>query len=324
MLILPVFFFSCEKEIKFNGDEIKNKLVLNGLLSPDSTVKINLTESRFFLDDNEIFKNINNAKVDLWINDNKTSNLSNTGEGNYIGTYILKTGDNIRITASCDGFDPVECSTGIVSPTPIISADTINYKENRSYYYQYEKGTAIIDSSSYYMTINFEMFITLKDPKDISNYYSLNLYLKYYFSNGDSLLLPVRYQSDDLVFQTRNDPAFLDDEDYLKSTVFNDELFNGKEYKLKIKTNSWLGVNVGENPFDPGFVNQEIAGKEIIVELQSLSFGYYMYQKTLEAHSNLNNLMEYFSEPIQIYSNVKGGIGILGSYSNSLYSIPLK
>jgi len=322
-LIIMVSLSACEKEIKFSGDEVKTQLVLNGLLTPDSTIKIHLSESRFFLDDGA-FKNIDNATVTLWKDGGKIENLSNTGGGNYLGTYIPNAGDNLRITASCEGFDPVECSTEIVAPTPIISVDTLIFKEDRAYYnYIFsEDGTGYTDSSSYYLDTNLEMNITFKDPIAISNYYTFKVYMKYYFANGDSAYLLFSYSSDDLVFQRGNNGiGFLGDVKYFKSTLFNDELFAGKEYKLKMKASNWEDIYVGKNP-NPAVIdegNPEIVGKELFINLQTLSYDYYMYLKTCEAQSKMSNLMESFSEPVQIYTNVKGGIGILGSYASSIF-----
>jgi len=315
-LIVAAFLSACEKEIKFSGDEVKTQLVLNGLLTPDSTVKINLTESRFFLDDG-LLKNIDNATVTLWKDGSKIENLSNIGEGNYVGTTIPEAGDNLRITASCEGFNPVDCSTGIVKPTPIISADTVNFKEEKGYY-------SDIDSSSYYLMTNFDLNITFKDPVVISNYYTINIYMKYYFSNGDSLVLLVDYDSDDLVFQKGNDLNFLGNDNTIISTLFNDELFEGKEYKLKIKPKYPVGIYIGKNPYYPDEEGSELIHSEISVELQSLSYEYYMYLKTREAKSNMSGFEESFSEPVQIYTNINGGIGILGSYSSSVFTISLK
>jgi len=322
------FLSACEKEIKFSGDEVKTQLVLNGLLTSDSLVKIHLTESRFFLDDGA-FKNIDNATVILWKTGNKIEDLSNTGGGNYVGTTIPETSDNFRITASCEGFDPVECSTGIVASTPIISVDTMNFKEDRGYYNYIisEDGTVYTDSSSYYLMTKVDLNITFKDPIAISNYYTFKVYMKYYFSNGDSAYLSFSYTSDDLVFQRGNNGiGFLGDVNYFKSTLFNDELFDGKEYKLKITASNWEDIYIGKNP-NPAIldeVNPEIIGKELFINLQSLSYEYYMYLKTCEAQSKMSNLVESFSEPVQIYTNITGGIGILGSYSNSVFTISLK
>ena len=325
--VLAAFLFSCEKEIKFSGDEVKTKLVLNGLLTPDSIVKINLTESRFFLDNDEFIKKVDNATAILWKDGNKIETLSNAGKGYYAGTYLPKTGDNLRITASCDGFDPVECSTEIVASSSIISVDTLNIMEDRMYtYYQMsEDGIYSVDSSSYYLNTRFDLDITFKDTKDIPNYYNIKIYMKYYFPTGDSVCLSFIYKSDDLVFQRGNNGiGFLEDIDYLKTAYFNDELFDGKEYKLKVKASNWGDIFIGKHSVFPEEENPEPVGKKIIVELQSLSYPYYLYLKTREANGNMSKLLESFSEPVQIFSNVKGGIGILGSYSSSVYTITLK
>ena len=339
------FLFSCEKAIEFNGDEVKTKLVLDGLLSTDSIVKIRLTESRFFLEDDVSFKKIDNATVELWKEGNKIENLSNIGDGYYVGTYVPGIGDKLRITASCEGLDPIECSTEIAMPSPIVSVDTMNVKEDKGYNYSvnYDPDTGIstYDSTVYSLVFNFDMNITFKDPKDITNYYVINIYQKFYLSDGRSLFYPIYYGSDDMIFHTGNDMNFLEDDPYyLQSTLFNDELFDGKEYKLKIKTNNYDGIGVGINPDNPDkeilldlvwdgdtwvkVFGPEVVRKEILVELQSLSPEFFMFRKTRDADFYMDETMKYFTEPIQIYSNVKGGIGILGSYSSSFYTIPLK
>jgi hypothetical protein len=222
----------------------------------------------------------------------------------------------------------------------------MNFREERGYplsLYDHETWTVVYDSSVYNSVINLDMDITFKDPKDINNYYIIILFQKYELSNGHSLYSPFYYYSDDMVYRTGNDTNFLEDIDnkYLKSTLFNDDLFDGKEYKLKIKTNNYYSnITIGENPDDPGkevIVEynwkengyEKIYGPEVIsmaihVELQSLSYSHYMYLKTLGASRDMDGFMEFFAEPVQIYSNIKGGIGILGSYSNSIYTIPLK
>lgn len=326
VLILSIFLFACEKEIEFSGNDVKTKLVLNGLLAPDSMVKINLSGSRFFLNDDS-FKIINNATVDLWKDGIKIENLSNVGNGYYESAYIIETGDNIQIKASCDGFESIECSTKIVPSTPIISADTINFKEEKLYYsYQLsENGVYETDSSSYYLLTNFNIEITFADLINIHNYYTIKVNMIYYFSNGDSLSTDIKYDSDDLVFQTGNKQlSFLEDVDNIKSFYFSDELFDGKKYTLKLKANSQGGIYVGNNQYEPDVENPPITGKKISVELQSLSYDYYLYMKTLEAKSTMSKFMESFSEPVQIYTNVNGGIGILGSYASSVYTIPLE
>jgi len=144
----------------------------------------------------------------------------------------------------------------------------------------------------------------------------LKIYWRYFFSDGDSLDLIVRYKTEDLIFQSRNKISPFENEEYLRSTLFNDELFDGKEYTLKINADQYVGIFVGKDPFNPDGHFFDIIKKELFVDLQSLSYPYYMYLKTRESQSNLDGVMEYFGEPAQIYSNVKGGTGILGNYSS--------
>jgi hypothetical protein len=319
---LMVFFFSCEKEIVFKGNEMKTQLVLNSIVTPDEAVMVYLTESRFFLDDGKTFKKINNATVELRKDGTKIENLSNMADGYYSGTYIPKIGDNLSITASCEGFDPVECSTRIVTPTPVISVDTMNFREEKQYRTYY--GTTDIDSSVFYLSVDLDIDITFKDPKDIANYYTVNAYLNYYFSNGENFRLPLGYTSDDMVFQTGSGMRFPEDGNQLKSTLFSDELLDGKEYKLKIKSYNYDGIAVGKPNYPDDSPVAELTGREIAVELRSLSHSYYMFLKTVEASSDMGDAGGYFTEPVQIYTNVKGGIGIFGNYSSSVYTILLK
>lgn len=316
---LIAFLFSCEKEIEFKGDEVKTKLVLNGILMPDSVVKIQLTESRFFLDNSRSFNKIDHAEVTLWKDGEQIEFLQHTSEGYYTGTYIPREGDNLRITASCPGFDPIECETQIVSATPIIAVDTANTRV--------EIREAIIgesdnngnwiatDTIDYLESVEGDIAITFKDTAGIANYYAIRLYLHIRYESGDVYDWPLYYTSDDMVFKTNNELSFNDDDDYTSarsSHLFGDDLFDGREYRLKIKIYGYYG-------YYP-YKESKITGTAILVTLQSLSPSYYLYLKTREASYDSE---DFFTEPVQIYSNIKGGIGIFCNYSNSNYRIPL-
>jgi len=53
---------------------------------------------------------------------------------------------------------------------------------------------------------------------------------------------------------------------------------------------------------------------ELTIDLQQLSKSYYLYQKTKFASISSDPIL---SEPVQIFSNINGGIGILASYTSS-------
>lgn len=92
-----------------------------------------------------------------------------------------------------------------------------------------------------------------------------------------------------------------------ESAKVTDRLFDGQEY-------SWTGVlfveTWGEGQPQPD---------EFLVILSSLSEDYFEYQRTL-----INTLYaDEFSEPLRVYSNVEGGLGIFAGYANTRVILPL-
>jgi hypothetical protein len=121
------------------------------------------------------------------------------------------------------------------------------------------------------------------------------------------------FSFDDIVSGNSNDnsvgpPTSLSSNAY---NVFSDDLFDGKQYSLKFSINEYKDY-YGEG--------QKDIKKEVYINLQTISKGYYLYLRTRDASDNSN---DFFSEPIQIFNNVEGGIGILGSYTSSVKKIDL-
>jgi hypothetical protein len=131
------------------------------------------------------------------------------------------------------------------------------------------------------------------------NIYEKNYYRVVVFSLSESGLERLKIESDDNIFARENG-----ENDILSSSnsynVFKDELINGQEYTLKFD----VSANVKNT-------------SKIIIQLQTLSYDYYMYLKTRGVAESSGGIGAIFGEPVQIYSNVKGGVGILGTYSVS-------
>ena len=54
----------------------------------------------------------------------------------------------------------------------------------------------------------------------------------------------------------------------------------------------------------------------LTLEVVSLSRDHYLYQATKESY-NGDAILDFFTEPVQIHSNIQGGIGIFGVASKS-------
>jgi hypothetical protein len=55
---------------------------------------------------------------------------------------------------------------------------------------------------------------------------------------------------------------------------------------------------------------------EIVVELQSISREFYLYLHSREQNRTSGG---FFSEPVPIFNNINGGIGIFAGYTNSVH-----
>jgi len=321
-------FTSCETEIEFNGDEKASLMVINGYFTPDSVVKVQVTKSKFFLKDDSSFDNVNDATIELWVNNQLKEMMQFQGNGVYTGTYTPHEGDSIRVLASNAAYQNVSCATRIPYKVSLTLGDTIStegeiYYSISQFYDQY--GGVTIDTISSMSTIKLNITVNLSDP-DTENYYKLDVKVRRTYDSGDVQEGNIYFYSNDLVFGSVDEGQLIGETSQSYYHEFNDEIFNGKEYPLSFyiefyNTVYYNDVNNPKNPYDGGVQTNEVVKKELIVSVKSISKPYYLYMKSRNAS---NNEIDFFSEPVQIYSNVKGGIGILGGYTKSdlIFTIP--
>ena len=132
LLICAGCLISCEKEVDFKGKITDPLLVMNSVLTPDLVVSIHLSQSRFILGDLKPITDISGATVSLFVNGDEKEQLTYKANGIYMGTYLPKPGDKIKIEAVAEGFDPISSQTVIPqSPNIVVSDSTISIIETR-------------------------------------------------------------------------------------------------------------------------------------------------------------------------------------------------
>ncbi len=94
--------------------------------------------------------------------------------------------------------------------------------------------------------------------------------------------------------------------------IFDDALFDGEKITFDISMNLYY---FGIHELNP------LVDNKLIIRMYHLSKDYYLYKKTLDAYNSSFGSM--FTEPVQIYSNIKGGIGIFAGKNISEYVIDL-
>jgi len=325
ILFISVFLTSCETIIDFNGKDTDPLLVVNSIISPDSAIKVHVSESRFFLEDDSKLVNLSNAAVKLQVNNAEYEVLKSIQNGYYQGTYVPKAGDKLKIIASNSGFHEVSATTEVATAIPVLSVDTstVTLEKTAMLSYNYDQPTP--DTIGYSINNQFKINVNFNDPANVQNFYKVALKMKVWLSDGTTQIVKYYFNSDDVVFGNTSESGIFDNSANNYYNVFSDDMLDGKSYSLKLSANfySYLYFDITPSKTEKLYEPVTVIKNELIIELQSISKSYYLYLKTRDASSTF---VDFFSEPIQIFSNIQGGIGIFGSYNTASFKIqvPLK
>lgn len=334
IIIVSIILNSCEKEIEFKSGETDPLIVVNAVFSAESKYKyVRIEKSRSILDDNQYFEALPNASVKLYEDGIFLSDLQYTSvidtfyeylnygvvkkhpyeHGNYIDTLTtIKPGSTYRLEISANGFSPVECETTVPYMVQLNSLNLEIVKSPGDYNY---------------MQYTLKNKLSISDPKTESNYYRLytvqkqgveqsKYYNSWYYGYGyprdtivtDTIITLSKYnayfESQDPVLTTSSNNDILGfSED--NNALFTDELMGSGNYTLSydLYMEQNIDLTLGE------FV-------EVTATVQNISKELYYYAKSeiqqVNAHDNP------FAEPVPVYSNIKGGIGIFGSVATNL------
>ena len=314
-----LLLISCEKEIDFKGKEDAPKIVLNAIINPDSCIKVFLSESLFFLSTNDEYKSLSDAKVYVWRNGEMVEELFFDGKMNYTGSFIPSIGDKIKITVEHSKYPFVESEeTEIPAPVPLITIDTVDVKCYAVRYYDFYAGSypnyTINTDTVYRVVTSSKVKITFHDPEKIKNYYRIFVGVNDKYSGEDDSYNKVYCYSNDLVFSNSN-IGLANTSMY---NEFDDLLFDGEKYTLTLCFYRERLYSIDEvDDYQYNIPDK----RDIIVRLESICESNYKYYSSLSLLETMG--YGFFTEPAQIYSNIRGGIGIVGAYSVSCSTIEL-
>jgi len=316
MLLMFGLFAACETEIPFNGTESDPVLVVNSLICTDSVIQANITSSRFFLSNENTFKVVANATVALYVNGSFQENLTDQGQGTYRGQYVSKEGDALRLNVSATGYQAVWTETtmpykvsGFQIDSTITKTDTTLIIQARGYGGGYLGG---YNDPIQYDTLGktysdiYQYKIQFSNVSGVSDFY--RLIVKQTTSSFGFTTVSYQSDFDDIVFGTKKtnmDGAFMESK-LDRYNIFSDELIDGKTHTITVK------VSIDHNKFYD-MVDTTTYAHRVTIDLQSISKDYYLYLKSLKA---LEIADPFMSEPVQIYTNVTGGLGIVGARTN--------
>ncbi len=290
--ISTILFVSCTKVIDFEEADTEQQIVVNGILSPDSTFVVMLTKSRSILEEAK-YQVVADAQVILF-EDGTEIGQAYEDRGYYvIPTFTPQSGKSYRLNIKANGKE-LNAETAVPVPVEVTKTDTTTI-ENEWGGKTMELKVTFQDSpeNDYYRIIVFrEQLLSARNEHGATVYYR--------FRQPDYINL------DDPVFKSLysnfeyGDVETGPDNDY---AIFSDELINGKEYTLRFEAN-----------FSSSNGNYGMIYEKYIVHFQKLSGDLFNHLKYVNLYDYYHD--DPFSEPVPVYSNIKNGAGIFAGFND--------
>lgn len=282
---------SCVKEIQLDLADHTPKIVMNGIISPDSLIEIGITRSFLFnnyASDNNL---LGNTSLTLFINGQEREKMQMARMDTithrdrfdidytarisiFRSTVRPKIGDRIRIEASADGFDTAWSEITIPSPPVIHRIDTATFVSlkkiinpvNKDFYYPYDsRYISNLKTEEFYRNLRIRMEVTYDSPAK-GHYFALRLKTMFRPEKESYLYL---YSNDDPIFQESYHNSILEDiindgastrgVKHLDRLFFSDKRFSNNRYRLDfsisdyydMQTTTNVGSDPGEGVYDP-------------------------------------------------------------------------
>lgn len=283
LTVIVVSLQSCVKEIQLDLADHKPRIVMNGIISPDSLIEIGVTKSFLFNNYATDNNRLQNASLTLFINGEKREKMQlaqtdsifhrDRFDINYMAeinifrsTLRPRIGDRIRIEASADGFDTVWAEITVPAPPTINRIDAapfvsskkiINPIINDSYYPYDSKYIWNLETEEFYRNMRIKMDVTYDSPGR-DHYFTLQLKTMFRPEKESYLYL---YTNDDPIFNESYHNSILEDIvsdggsshgiKHLDMLFFSDKRFINHSYTLDFSITDYYDMqstpNVGSD-----------------------------------------------------------------------------
>lgn len=289
-------------------------LCLNSLITAGEPIKVDVSHTGMFDDENSIFNNdVKDAKITIFANEQVVEQ-----------SYLPKKGDRIRIVADSPTYGMATAEVTVPYPAPI---ENVKFTPTATKvwigdkdFYHYEMLAQI--------TFNLNIEMGIKDFPGIANYYKFGYGEKRddlnnnESSTNQSLLMGIfNYDSEPIfkehisVFET-----VMGNGDDIEFLFFTDKQFSGKTYTLHINfTDS--DFRISSQKYDESLLECKIP-----LYLTTISQSYYnhaVYKWNID-NGVLGDMADIgFADPTWGYSNVSTGAGVVAAQSTANVTIDL-
>lgn len=285
------FLFSCTKEIPFDIEDQKSKIVINSLFSTDTTWMVQISKSANILESNHS-PSIQNAQVNIYnSSDQLVTSLSHLKNGIYNSTDIKPMANQFyKIEVSAPDYESVYAEETVPKAIQILSLDT-----------------STIDDAGYK---SFALDLTFKDPSTKDNYFLVELYVKgesyqrWGVDSGKTInfehMANIRSKDknvEDFGNENFGNEDLEFDQNFL---LLRDQLFNGLTHTIRINTSSFIS-------------SSNVTYEYAEIRIYNISKSFFNYKSSLKKYNSSNG--NPLAQPTQVFSNIENGIGIFAGAS---------
>ena len=291
LLFIGLISNSCEKIIDINVPDKSRKIVLNSLIDPGNEVSLSLTQSKSILEDN-ILLVLKDAEPQLFENDILVGTLNYLGSDKYsLPDFFPSVGKDYKLVVNHQLLQSAEAEVSIPRIVDIVDIDT----------------TSTIGE---WGQKTFQINVEIDDPSNVKNYYALSMSISTRIYDWESegyldslethntyirVLSEVDNEFGDNLLE--NDLSFFIDD----KLFFSDDIFVGQGETKELALEYYLYS----------------FGDSILVDLRldHIDPSYFYHSISKEKYYRTNG--NPFAEPVQVYSNVQNGFGLLSSFSRT-------
>lgn len=301
--------FLCACQFPLEPEEYTPELVVHGIFTPDSVWSIRISKSTA-LDEVSVASDLflEDAIVTVTSESGTPVKLEHVGQGQYraISNQSPEVGENYSIKV----VHPELSTAQAISQSPplsseFVSIESLNIETGNNPGFRMQFKVQDLPGKSYYRVTLFQLSNNCNDgPAQRVDDSSINepMYELVFYHSSDPALF---YSSDEL--DEPIDPTSSASQDFY-AAVFSDRLFENAEREIEITFTS-----------TPDSVFTE---PHFMLVVSGMSEEWIQFDRTVLIQDlYLFAPDPIFSNPVEIFSNVEGGLGIFAGYTNHAYRI---
>lgn len=290
LFLLIVLVMGCEKRLEYQLTNQAPRVVMYAFPMPDSILKIHASYSTNILSSSDL-KGIEDLEYNITVNDAEVH--SGTYPASQIWhtepTLVGKSGNNYRLEYELPNGTKISGQTTIPKPIQILNIDTVRAS--------YANTDGIVEKM-------LRCTVELKDPGATKNYYQIRVdYQETALAgNSSSVIETITFIKEDKVFLVRNDESSILLTEIDLQGTFTDYLFDGRNYGIKLLIpQKYLGNT------------SPVLSTNLIVYLYTLTPEYYHFIRSSIEETAFKDYPVF--EPLNLFSNINNGIGVVAGLS---------